>query len=74
MDGLLHTSNMVVSSSHHRGQAPDVLDAKVFKAVDNWHIGLWVTTDIMTIPWEKRRPCCEDLAEEVWGREREQGA
>lgn len=37
-------------------------------------MGLWVPTDIMTILWEKRGPCCEDLTKEVWGREREQGA
>lgn len=55
MDGLLHTSNMVVSSFHHRGQGPDVLDAKVFKAVDIWHMGLWVPIDI-SYCWRREEP------------------
>lgn len=72
MDGLLHTGNMAVSCSHHRGQGSDVLDAKVFKAVEICHMGMWIPTDTMTILWEKKEPCHEDLAKEVGDKEREQ--
>ena len=54
MDDLLHTSDMVVSSSHHRGQAADILDTEIFKAGDVWHMGLWVPTYIKIILWERR--------------------
>ena len=33
---------------------------------------LWVPTDMMTILWEKRESYHEDLAKEIWDREKEQ--